>query len=628
MGFYIRKQKRLGLVNLNLSKSGLGVSTGVTGARLVFSPNGTYVHLGRHGLYYRKKLSKIKKDSFPNDKNNDSFSSFSVSSKNNIETINFDSLTDIDSLDFVNELEKKDNKTSFYNIVIIAFFVGLFSILALTFLPINEVKFVSIATINSNSVNLRKAPSIESEIVYKAKIGDKFVILNTSNDWIEISVNNSSNAYVYSSLINISEEKHSIPTNFYEQKKTLISALFIIYIVMSTIAIIWSKKLDKKRKTIELYYDLDDEMNEKYNQFIKAFQGFSNVSKVWQIKNAQTGHDKKYNAGAETLVKRVVVNDIFLHYPPMKYLMTNVYVPFIGLNNIKLYFFPERLLLKQNNKYAAISYENLYIQPRSSLFREYDKVPRDASVVDYAWQYMNKNGGPDKRFSNNKKIPICSYSNYCFQTTNGFNEVISTSKTGGMDDFILAINKLVHKQNVEDNYQSKQIENEDIYTGSMKTHNDIKKFIESINQKNNIKESGSETTERLFERFLKKGEVVSTSDLVKFLKCNKEDADTLIDMLESFNNQLLEEIEMSKSIANLLYSKDVLFEEAARIVVLKKEASPSFLQQQLQIGFSRSNRLMEELEDAGIVSPLNKNNSRNVLFSDTLSLDEYLKSIT
>lgn len=628
MGFYIRKQKKLGLVNLNLSKSGLGFSTGVTGARLVFSPNGTYVHLGRHGLYYRKKLSKITKDNLPKDKKNDSFHSFNVSSKNNIETVNFDSLTDIDSLNFINELEKKDNKVSISNIVIVAFFVGLFSILPFYFLPINEIKNVSVATINSNSVNLREAPSIESEIVYKAKAGDKFEILNTSNDWIEVSINNSSNAYVFSSLIDISEDKLSIPTNFYEQKKTLLSSLFIIYIVIFSIAITWSKKMDKKRKTIELYYDLDDEMNEKYNEFIKAFQGFSNVSKVWQIKNAQSGHDKKYNAGAETLVKRVVVKDIFLHYPPMKYLMTNVYIPFIGLDNINLFFFPERLLLKQNSKYAAISYESLYIQPVSSLFRENDTVPVDADVVDYAWQYMNKNGGPDKRFSNNKKIPICSYSNYCFKTSNGLNEIISTSKTGGMDDFIKAINNMTLRQNIEDKYQDNNIEDAGIYTGSIRTYYDIEKFIENTNLKNKIKESGSVTTERLFERFLKKGEVVSTSDLVKFLNCNKEDADTLIDLLEKFNNQALEEIEVSKSFNNLLDSRDALFEEAARIFILNKKADISLLQSQLQIGYSRSNRIMEQLENAGIISPLDKTNSRKVLFSDSIKLDEYLKSIT
>jgi hypothetical protein len=56
MGFYIRKAFRLGPLRFNLSKSGLGVSAGVKGARISTGPAGTQIHAGRHGLYYRKRL--------------------------------------------------------------------------------------------------------------------------------------------------------------------------------------------------------------------------------------------------------------------------------------------------------------------------------------------------------------------------------------------------------------------------------------------------------------------------------------------------------------------------------------------------------------------------------------------
>ena len=61
MGFYFRKSKSMGPFRLNLSKSGLGVSTGVKGARVSFGPRGTYVNLGRNGLYYRKKIGGKKR---------------------------------------------------------------------------------------------------------------------------------------------------------------------------------------------------------------------------------------------------------------------------------------------------------------------------------------------------------------------------------------------------------------------------------------------------------------------------------------------------------------------------------------------------------------------------------------
>src|SRR5260221_10518042 len=57
LGFYIRKGFNFGPLRLNLSRSGLGASIGVKGARIGMGPRGTYVHLGRGGLYYRQTLA-------------------------------------------------------------------------------------------------------------------------------------------------------------------------------------------------------------------------------------------------------------------------------------------------------------------------------------------------------------------------------------------------------------------------------------------------------------------------------------------------------------------------------------------------------------------------------------------
>src|SRR6185312_9893436 len=56
MGFYIRKGFSFGPLRLNLSRSGLGASFGVSGARIGVGPRGSYIHLGRGGLYYRQSL--------------------------------------------------------------------------------------------------------------------------------------------------------------------------------------------------------------------------------------------------------------------------------------------------------------------------------------------------------------------------------------------------------------------------------------------------------------------------------------------------------------------------------------------------------------------------------------------
>jgi S-DNA-T family DNA segregation ATPase FtsK/SpoIIIE len=49
--------------------------------------------------------------------------------------------------------------------------------------------------------------------------------------------------------------------------------------------------------------------------------------------------------------------------------------------------------------------------------------------------------------------------------------------------------------------------------------------------------------------------------------------------------------------------KDALYDEAARIVVSTGQASISYLQRKLRIGFSRAARLIDMMEAEGLVSP-------------------------
>jgi hypothetical protein len=62
MPAYLRKAFTFGPFRLNLSKSGLGLSFGVTGLRIGTGPKGPYIHAGRGGLYFRKSLKDIQEN--------------------------------------------------------------------------------------------------------------------------------------------------------------------------------------------------------------------------------------------------------------------------------------------------------------------------------------------------------------------------------------------------------------------------------------------------------------------------------------------------------------------------------------------------------------------------------------
>ncbi len=63
----------------------------------------------------------------------------------------------------------------------------------------------------------------------------------------------------------------------------------------------------------------------------------------------------------------------------------------------------------------------------------------------------------------------------------------------------------------------------------------------------------------------------------------------------------------------LMIDRDPLFSESARLVVMYNWGSSSLLQRKLKIGYPRAVRIMDQLEQAGIVGPPNGSNPRVVL---------------
>ena len=58
---------------------------------------------------------------------------------------------------------------------------------------------------------------------------------------------------------------------------------------------------------------------------------------------------------------------------------------------------------------------------------------------------------------------------------------------------------------------------------------------------------------------------------------------------------------------------DALYDEAVSFVLESRRASISSVQRKLRIGYNRAARLVEAMEDAGLVSAMNSNGSREVL---------------
>ncbi len=70
--------------------------------------------------------------------------------------------------------------------------------------------------------------------------------------------------------------------------------------------------------------------------------------------------------------------------------------------------------------------------------------------------------------------------------------------------------------------------------------------------------------------------------------------------------------------------RDVLFEDAARVIVNHQQGSTSLIQRKMKLGYNRSGRIIDQLEAAGIVGPFSGSKARDVLIKDIVSLEQYL----
>jgi S-DNA-T family DNA segregation ATPase FtsK/SpoIIIE len=73
-------------------------------------------------------------------------------------------------------------------------------------------------------------------------------------------------------------------------------------------------------------------------------------------------------------------------------------------------------------------------------------------------------------------------------------------------------------------------------------------------------------------------------------------------------------------------NRDPLFEEAARLVVITQMGSTSLLQRRMKLGYNRVGRLMDQLQAAGIVGPVQGAKAREVLIRTEEELQEFLGS--
>ena len=358
--FYVRKSIKVGPVRFNLSKSGVGTSIGVKGARFGVGPRGSYVHVGGNGISYRQYLAPARRGAPQRRPDLDrppvlqpvpDVGKQTAEDLVEIESADVSQLTSASLSDFVRGIEETAKKTNLWPWLI-------------------AMLFFAVVVVSSQA----------GGAAFPVYVGGTVLIALAAWRWWQV--------------------------------------------------------LPKFRSVV--FYDFDEGQQASYQHLIEAAGQLADSKRIWNVTASGNVLDKKYHAGAGVVIDRQKVN-VSLEAP--KRVSTNTPVTKIPAGRETLYLFPDHLHVVSPSGHAAICYSDLSVTVGAIEFVEAQSVPSDARIVGRTWRYVNRNGGPDRRFKDNHELPVAEYAVLELTTTNGLRELFYVSAQERASEFLQALER-------------------------------------------------------------------------------------------------------------------------------------------------------------------------------------------
>ncbi|MDR6831013.1 hypothetical protein J2W99_004765 [Bosea robiniae] len=181
---------------------------------------------------------------------------------------------------------------------------------------------------------------------------------------------------------------------------------------------------------IKVEIELDDQAWSAWAEVRRTFDRLSQTAKFWDVTSSVAVDRFRTRSAAHETVTRTPVG--------LRTIIDSIVATaggghrFENANGGDLDIFPGFMLIrdKASSDYALIDLRDLTVETYGCRFIERETVPPDAETVGHAWHKSNKDGSPDRRFSENFQIPIALYGEIRFKTRNGVEEAYNASHCG------------------------------------------------------------------------------------------------------------------------------------------------------------------------------------------------------
>jgi hypothetical protein len=194
---------------------------------------------------------------------------------------------------------------------------------------------------------------------------------------------------------------------------------------------------------ISVSFDMETAVADPHLRMLDAFDNLSASSRSWALQTSQQIDRVKARSAAGTVVSRRALS-IGRRSDPL--VDTNDLPLAVGVQNghAKAFFYPGFILVVSAGgaDFALIDMKELEIAYSQTQFTETEAIPSDAAMVGKVWAKSNKNGTRDKRFKDNRELPVMAYGEIAMKARGGMNEALIFSRDDACREFVAAVVEL------------------------------------------------------------------------------------------------------------------------------------------------------------------------------------------
>ena len=171
------------------------------------------------------------------------------------------------------------------------------------------------------------------------------------------------------------------------------------------------------KKGVKLDYNLDKNALEKWDKENAAWHELGSCGKLWYTYLTATTKER-FNAGAKHGSQIEVVK--IVNKLPW-YLKTDLRPFILQIGKKQFAFMPDTILVIERSKIGAVNYSEIDFKFGIQPYAGEIGAPKETEIMRYTWLRVNKDGSPDRRFKDNRQIPIYKLGAIYMTSTSGLN---------------------------------------------------------------------------------------------------------------------------------------------------------------------------------------------------------------